>query len=307
MGGHAFILKGERGTIQDHERNAARVAGQVLEVCDRGYNLVITHGNGPQVGDLLLQAELAQDDIPAMTLDALVACTQGQLGYVLQQAFLNELRRRESERHVLTVVTQVRVDENDPAFGAPTKPIGPFFSQADAEARAQAHGWKVVDDAGRGWRRVVPSPRPQEVVQRLSIHDAARQGDIVIACGGGGIPVKRLANGDYEGVEAVIDKDLTSALLATEIGAELFIILTDVEKVFIDYRKPTQRGLDAITIQMLETFIAEGHFAPGSMGPKAQAILSFLRQGGRRAIITSPDKLFDALEGRAGTHFVGRL
>lgn len=307
MGGHAFIAKGEKGTISDHERNAERIAKQVLELTKRGYNLIMTHGNGPQVGNRLLQTELAREDVPAMPLDVLVADTEGQLGYVLQQAFLNELRRNSVETYVLAVITQVLVDRDDPALQNPTKPIGPFYTEEEAQRRATDLGWKVIDDAGRGWRRVVPSPKPLKVIQRHSIRNAAREGHIVIACGGGGIPIKKLESGDYEGVEAVIDKDLTSALLAAEIGADLFIILTDVEKVYLNYGKPDQLGLDAVTIQLLEQYIAAGHFPAGSMGPKMEAVRQFLGQGGRRAIITSPDRLFDALEGKAGSHFVGRL
>jgi carbamate kinase len=307
MGGHAFIAKGEKGTISDHERNAARIATQVLELTRRGYSLVVTHGNGPQVGFRLLQTELARKDVPAMPLDVLVADTEGQLGYILQQAFLNDLRRRGEKTYVVTVITQVLVDSDDPAMQNPTKPIGPFYSEEEAQRRAAELNWKVIDDAGRGWRRVVPSPQPRKVIQRDMIREAAHQGHIVIACGGGGIPVKKLETQDYEGVEAVIDKDLTSALLASQIGAELFIILTDVDKVYLNYRKPNQIGLDAVTIQLLEQYIVEGHFPAGSMGPKMEAVRLFLSHGGRRAIITDPDHLYDALEGKAGTHFVGRL
>ncbi len=307
MGGHAFIAKGEVGSIQDHERNAAKIATQVLELVSRGYNLVITHGNGPQVGNRLLQNELTRDDVPPMPLDVLVADTEGQLGYVLQLALLNELRRRKQKRYVVTTITQVVVDNSDPAFDDPNKPIGPFYSQEDAQEQARKLGWKVVEDSGRGWRRVVPSPRPLKVIQRYTIRDSAAEGHIVISCGGGGIPVKLLENGDYEGVEAVVDKDLTSALLATDIDAELFIILTDVEKVYLNFGTPEQTGLDAVTVELLERYIKEGHFPPGSMGPKMEAVYHYLTNGGRRSIITSPDHLFDALEGRAGTHFVGRL
>ncbi len=307
MGGHAFIAKGETGTIQEHERNAARIATQVLELGERGYNLVITHGNGPQVGNRLIQSECARSDVPAMPLDILVAETEGQLGYILQQALLNELRRRQQHKYVVAVITQVVVDSADPAFDEPSKPIGPFYSKEEAERRARDYGWKVMDDAGRGWRRLVPSPRPLKVVQRYTIRDTAAQGHIVIACGGGGIPVKMLETNDYEGVEAVVDKDLTSALLAGAIGAELFVILTDVEQVFLNFGTPEQVGLNAVTVKLLERYIEEGHFAPGSMGPKMEAVYHFMTSGGRRAIITSPDRLYDALEGRAGTHFVGRL
>ena len=207
----------------------------------------------------------------------------------------------------MTVVSQVQVDKNDPAFKNPTKPVGPFLSKEEAEQRRDKLGWKIVDDSGRGWRRVVPSPQPKKVVQRKMISDATRAGHIVIACGGGGIPIAKNASDDYEGVEAVIDKDLTSAILAAEIGADLMIILTDVPQVYVNYKKPEQRALGAVTMEEAERLIQEGHFAAGSMGPKVQAIHNFLKAGGRRGLITNPGSLEAALEGRGGTHFVGRL
>jgi carbamate kinase len=307
MGGHAFMRPGERGTIEDHERNAQAIASLLMTLVERGYHLVITHGNGPQVGSLLLQQELAREEVPPMPLDVLVAMTEGSLGYILQQSLLNQLRKREVRRYVVTVVTQVLVDENDPAFREPTKPIGPFLSREEAERRRQSLGWKIVEDSGRGWRRLVPSPRPVRVVQRDMIREAARAGHIVIACGGGGVPIHRTADGSYEGVESVIDKDLTSSVLAADIGAALLIILTNVPHVYVDYGKPSQRALTAVTLEEIERLYQEGQFPPGSMGPKIEAVVHFLRSGGRRAVITSPDSLALAIEGRAGTHFVGGI
>jgi carbamate kinase len=308
VGGHAFMEAGESGTIEEHERNAHHLCELLMTLVDRGYNLVLTHGNGPQVGNLLLQQELTQKEIPAMPLDVLVAQTEGSLGYILQQALLNQLRRRGIRRYVLTVVTQVLVDGKDPAFQRPSKPIGPFLSEAEARKRAATLGWMVKEDAGRGWRRLVPSPAPIKVIQRHTIQDAARQGHIVLAGGGGGIPiVEDDASGDYKGIEAVIDKDLTSSILATEIGADLFIVLTAVAQVYAGFNTPQQRALGAVTLREIEELRDQGHFPPGSMGPKIDAVIEFLRRGGVRALITNPDSLGDAIEGRGGTHFIGRI
>jgi carbamate kinase len=307
MGGHAFMQKGESGTIDDHERNAEVIAALLMNLIDRGYHLVITHGNGPQVGNLLIQHEVSRAEVPAMPLDVLVAMTEGSLGYILQQSLLNQLRSRDVQRYVVTVVTQVLVEETDPAFASPSKPIGPFLSREEAERRREALGWHVAEDSGRGWRRIVPSPRPLRVVQRHMIRDAARAGHIVVACGGGGIPIKKDAQGRYAGVEAVIDKDLTSSVLATDIGAALLIILTAVPQVYVNFGKPDQRPLGAVTLEELEQLQDEGHFPPGSMGPKIDAIINYLKQGGRRGLITNPESLPLAIEGRAGTHFVGKI
>jgi len=307
MGGHAFMQPGEAGTIGDHERNAARIATLLMTLVERDYYVCITHGNGPQVGNLLLQQEVAGSGVEPLPLDVLVAMTEGSLGYILQQALLNELRKRQSKRYVVTVVTQVVVAEDDPAFREPSKPIGPFLSREEAEKRRDTLGWKVKEDAGRGWRRLVPSPSPERVVQRHMIRDAVRQGHIVIACGGGGIPVKRQADGQFAGLEAVIDKDLTSAVLATDVGAALLVILTAVPQVCVNFGRPDERTLGAVTLEEIEKLQAEGHFPPGSMGPKIEAVVRFLRAGGRRALITNPESLPQAIDGRAGTHFVGGI
>jgi carbamate kinase len=307
MGGHAFMQKGERGTIEEHERNAEGIAALLMTLIDRDYHVIVTHGNGPQVGSLLLQHELSREEVPAMPLDVLVAMTEGSLGYILQQSLLNQLRKRQSRRYVVTVVTQVVVDENDPAFKDPSKPIGPFLTQQEAERRRDQLGWQVKEDSGRGWRRLVPSPRPIKVIQRHTIRDAARAGHIVIACGGGGIPIKKQPDGQYGGIEAVIDKDLTSAVLANEVGAALLVILTAVPQVYVSFGKPEQKALGAVTLEEIEDLFAQGHFAPGSMGPKVDAAIHFLKGGGRRALITNPECLPQAIEGRAGTHFIGAI
>jgi carbamate kinase len=308
MGGHAFIREGEQGTIEDHERNAEYIAGQLMHLIEGDYRLVITHGNGPQVGSLLVQHEMARQEAPQLPLDVLVAMTEGSLGYILQQSLLNELNPRDIKRYVVTVVTQVFVDENDPAFKTPTKPIGPFLTREEAEQRRDNLGWGIREDsAGRGWRRIVPSPRPQRVLQRHMIRDAACAGHIVVACGGGGIPIKRTDSGGYAGVEAVVDKDLTSSVLGVNIGAELLIILTAVPQVYVNFGKPDQRALSAVTLEEIERLHAEGHFPPGSMGPKIEAVIHFLKGGGRRALITDPQTLPSAMQGGGGTHFIGKL
>lgn len=305
LGGHAFMQRGEKGTIHEQERNAAQICKQLQTLVDRDYNIVVTHGNGPQVGNLLLLNETSDGSVPVMPLDVLVAETEGSLGYFLQQAMLNELRRRQLRRYVVTVITQVLVDPEDPAFKTPTKPVGPFLSKEEAERRRDQLKWTIVEDAGRGWRRVVPSPKPLKIVQRHMIREAAAEGHIVIACGGGGIPIIKKPDDSYEGVEAVIDKDLSSSLLANQIGADLFVILTEVPQVFINYNKPNQEALSAITSEGLMELYNQGQFPAGSMGPKVLAVCDFLERGGKRAIITNPETLEDALRGRGGTHVIG--
>lgn len=310
MGGHAFIRPGETGTYEDHTRNARAISRELMTLVERDYNLVITHGNGPQVGELLRRVELTKDELPRVPLDVLVAQTAGSLGYYLQRAMLNELHARGLERYVVTMITQVVVDPDDPAFAGPTKPIGPFLSQGEAEEARDRFGWIIGEQKGRGWRRLVASPRPQQILQRGVIRDAMRAGDIVIACGGGGIPVKvdrEHGSDDFVGVEAVIDKDLTSGVLATDVGAELLIILTAVDAVYLEFGTDRERRLGAVTMAEADRFIAEGHFPAGSMGPKVVAIRDFLARGGRRALVTDATSLRAALDGQAGTHFIGRI
>lgn len=308
MGGHAFIREGEEGSYEEQSRNARAICEQLMILVERGYNIVITHGNGPQVGTLLLRDEMTRGDLPTYPLDVLVAQTEGSLGYLLQRALLNEFRKRDVRRYVVTMVTQVLVDRDDKAFQNPTKPVGPFMTEEAAQRRSEEYGWDIVEDAGRGWRRVVPSPKPQKVIQRHMVREAARAGHVVIAGGGGGIPIsKSPENDDYVGVEAVIDKDLTSSVLAADVRAELLIILTAVDGVYLDYGGPKEKRLGAVTLAECQRYIEEGHFPPGSMGPKVEAIYEFLRAGGRRGLITSAERLRDALDGVAGTHFIGRI
>ncbi len=308
MGGHAFIRAGEEGTMDDHVRNSDRIAELLMSLVARDYRLVITHGNGPQVGNLLIQHEQARGLVPAMPLDVLVAMTEGSLGYILQQSLLNQLRHRRIERYVVTVVTQVIVDEKDEAFRTPSKPIGPFLERAEAERRRDEWGWQILEDPEkRGWRRLVPSPRPVKVIQRQMIRDAALSGHIVVACGGGGIPIHTAEGGKYTGIEGVVDKDLTSAVMAADVGAELLIILTVVPRVYLNFGKPDQQPLGAVTLEETERLYAQGHFLTGSMGPKIDAVIHFLKHGGKRALVTDPESLPAALDGRGGTHFIGQL
>jgi carbamate kinase len=308
LGGHAFMQKGEAGTHQEHLRNARAICERLMLLVERNYRIVITHGNGPQVGALLEREERSRDRLPVAPLDILVARTEGSLGYYLQQELLNSLRRRNIRRFVVTVVTQVVVDPDDPAFQRPTKPVGPFLSEAEAKQYERDFGWIVGEDSGRGWRRLVPSPLPIKIIQRQMIEEATTQGHIVVAAGGGGIPVMRDdATNDYVGVEAVIDKDRTSGILARDIQADLLLILTAVDRAYLRFGQPDQTPLGAVTLAECASYIEEGHFPAGSMGPKVDAIQDFLLGGGSRGLVTSPACLEAALRGEAGTHFVGRI
>ena len=300
LGGHAFIQPGQRGVIEEQRHNAAVLARSLMTLVEKEYHLVLTHGNGPQVGELA-------EAMPTVPLDALVAMTEGSLGYILQQSVLNELRRREVRRYVVTVVTQVIVDDADPAGRTPVKPVGPYLTAEEARTRSRTLGWSVREEPGRGWRRIVASPRPVRVLQRHMIRDAARAGHIVIACGGGGVPITSGPDRSYRGVEAVIDKDLTSSVLAADIGAALLVILTAVPQVHVNHGRPDERPLGAVTLEEIEALHAEGHFPEGSMGPKIEAVVHYLKHGGRRALITNAESLPRAIEGRAGTHVVGRI
>ena len=304
IGGNSFIRAGERGTVEEQLRNAHATAKSIVQLVARGWRLVITHGNGPQIGAALLRSERAAGEVYAHPLDVCVATTQSEIGYIIQRAMEYELRQIGLFTPVLTVLTQVRVDENDPAFAKPTKPIGPFYSKTVAEEKQRTLGWKVVEDASRGFRRVVPSPEPVEVFEEDIIRKMLNLGMIVIAVGGGGIPVVEKENYFVRGSEAVIDKDRASALLASGLGADLFIISTDVAQVYVDYKKPTQRAIGTATVEEMEKFVSEKHFAAGSMGPKVESAIRFVKKGGNKAIITSFECLLEAMEGRSGTHIV---
>ncbi|MDL1903160.1 carbamate kinase [Anaerolineae bacterium CFX9] len=307
----AAIAIGGNSLIQDpkypdtrHQWEAVReTCEHIAEMIAEGWNVIITHGNGPQVGYILRRSELAAHEVHPVPLDLIVADTQGAIGYMLQQSLDNALRRRGINRTILTVVTQVRVDPQDPAFKNPNKPIGGFMSEADAR-RFEAEGWSVMEDAGRGWRRVVASPRPQQIQEINAIRALIMSDYIVIAVGGGGIPVVRDETGELKGSYAVIDKDRASSLLAQTLRADLFMISTGVEKVALNFNKPDMRVLDSMTLTEATKYMAEGHFAPGSMLPKIEAAVEFVRNGGPLAIITDPPNLARALRGETGTRVV---
>lgn len=304
IGGNALIVDAQHQSIPDQVKAATTTSHYVADMVEAGWTVVLTHGNGPQVGFILRRSGIAKGMVPEVPVDYADADTQGAIGYMFQRALFNEFQRRKLKRKVVAVVTQVRVDPGDPAFRHPTKPIGAHMAEDVAKSLANDLGWIVTEDAGRGWRRVVPSPKPQEIIERDIIEALIDLGYIVIACGGGGIPVLRDAQGDLQGLEAVIDKDFASSLLARDLGAELFVVSTGVEKVAVDFGKPTQRWLERITLAEARKFLAEGQFPNGSMGPKIEAIVSFLEGGGTRALVTDPPNLGRALSGATGTHIV---
>jgi len=303
VGGNSLIRAGEKGTIVEQMANARRTAAAIVGLIRDGYQLVLTHGNGPQVGAQLLRSERAADQVPGQTLDVCGAASQGEIGYLLSQSLLDELASAGLQVPVVSLVTQTIVSSSDPAMKHPCKPIGPFYSRAQAEERKRLLGWEIVEDAARGYRRVVPSPEPIEIVELEVIRSLVSRGVLVVACGGGGIPVVR-ENGDLRGVEAVIDKDRASALLASQLGMDIFAISTDTDYVYLDYKKPRQRPLLRVSASELEEHHKAGHFPPGNMGPKVESALHFLRTGGQEVVITSYDHLCDAIAGRTGTHIV---
>jgi carbamate kinase len=299
IGGNAVNRPGEEATAENMMKNLAETARFLVSMLD-DYDIVITHGNGPQVGNLLVQQELAKHVIPPFPLDVNDAQTQGSLGYMIALTLGNELRKRNIQRDIAAVVTQIIVDKNDPGFQKPSKPVGPFYSKEEAEKLQQEKGWIMKEDAGRGWRRVVPSPIPLDIVEKNVIKTLVEKDMIVIAAGGGGIPVIQ-ENGTLKGVEAVIDKDRASALLAKEIDADILIILTGVEKVYINYNKPDQKALDHLTVEEAKKYHAEGQFPSGSMGPKIEAAIDFVTSTGRECLITDMAVLDKALKGLTGT------
>jgi carbamate kinase len=307
VGGNALIKDEGHQEVHDQLRSAQETAELIADFIQLGYEVVLTHGNGPQVGFILRRSELAFEagELHFVPLKNCVADTQGAIGYQLQESLYNSLRRRKISRSVATVVTMVEVDPDDPSFSNPTKPIGVFYSKEKIEAIKDKHpDWQLVFQDGKGYRRVVPSPKPKRVIEADVISSMIDAGICVIASGGGGIPVITDAEGNLSGINAVIDKDLSSALLASELAADLLIILTAVDNVYLDFNQPKQRKLDLITVDQAEQHMAAGHFATGSMGPKVRAAMNFLRSGGTRAIITSAEQLVVAVQGRAGTHIV---
>jgi carbamate kinase len=304
FGGNALIQDQAHQSIPDQYGAVVRTMPYVADMIESDWDLVITHGNGPQVGFVVRRSELAIHELPPVPLDYAGADIQGAVGYMFQKALRNEFRRRDIRKPVTTVVTQVLVSKDDPSFQIPTKPIGSFLEREIALKHRDQDGWTVVEDAGRGWRRTVPSPCPIRIVEQDAITTLLEAGFVVIGVGGGGIPVIQEDNGDLVGVEVVIDKDFASALLASSIQADLFLISTAVEKVALDFNKPDQRWLDHMTVPEARRYLDEGHFARGSMAPKINAIINYLEQGGKEALITDPENIARALVGETGTRIV---
>ncbi len=307
IGGNSLIKDEKHKTVEDQYLAAKETTCHIADMIEAGWEVAIGHGNGPQVGFILRRSEIAArvEGMHEVPLDVCGADSQGAIGYALQQTLQNELYRRNIKKNVATVITQVLVDHNDKAFQNPSKPIGSFMGEPEARRRESEMGWSVVEDAGRGWRRVVASPLPQEVVELETVQALLNAGVVVITVGGGGIPVIDAGDGQYQGVAAVIDKDYASSLLARAIHADLFLISTAVEKVAINFGKPNQHWLDRLTLAEAKQYLAEGtHFAKGSMAPKIQAILWYLEAGGKQALITNPENIGRALKGETGTMIV---
>ncbi len=307
IGGNSLIKDKQHQSVEDQYEAAKETTYHIADMIEAGWDVAIGHGNGPQVGFILRRSEIANkaEGMHEVPLDVCGADSQGAIGYALQQTLQNWLFQRKINKNVATVITQVLVDREDPAFKNPTKPIGSFMDEAEAKRRERDMNWSVVEDAGRGWRRVVASPQPKEVVELDTVKALINAGVIVITVGGGGIPVIDAGNGDYAGVAAVIDKDFASSLLARQINADLFLISTAVEKVALNYGKPDEKWLDRLTLAEAKQYLAEGkHFAKGSMAPKIQAIIWYLENGGKQALITNPENIGRALKGETGTWIV---
>jgi carbamate kinase len=300
IGGNALIQHKEPPTADNIFKNLEFTSKCLVGLIKKSYKIVVTHGNGPQVGNILLQQDIAKEVIPPFPLDVNGAMTQGYIGYMISQSLKNVLEKENIEKDVSCVVTQVLVDKNDSSFQNPSKPVGPFYTKEEAETLIKEKGWSMVEDAGRGWRRVVPSPYPLDIVEIKAIKKLVKDNHITIAAGGGGIPVIK-EEGSLKGVEGVIDKDRASALLAVELDADEFIILTAVEKAYINFKKPNQEALSKISVTEAKKYIMEGHFSKGSMLPKIEACIDFVEKTGRSALITDLKKLEEAMDGRTGT------
>jgi carbamate kinase len=300
LGGNALIRRGEKGTIEEQFDHTEACMKEISKMIKAGDRVVITHGNGPIVGNIVLRNESARNTVPPMPLYICDADAEGGIGFMVQQTLYNRLRRIEAGRDVVTVITQVVVNRDDPAFLNPTKPIGPFYSAQEARTLETTTGWRLVEDSGRGYRRVVPSPRPVRIIETGVIKRLVSDSVIVIAAGGGGVPVVEEA-GNLRGVDAVIDKDYTTGLLARDLDAQRFINLTEVDRVYLNFGQEDQRGLREVTLEEIRTYRKQGHFPPGSMGPKIDAAIEFLEAGGKDVLITSPELIEEAAEGRAGT------
>lgn len=304
FGGNAIIRKDQHGNIHTQFANTRQVLEGVVPLVEKGGGLLIVHGNGPQVGHELVRSQSASREVPELPLGVLVADTEGGMGYMIEQCLQNVLWKHKLKKPVVTILTQVVCDRKDPRLGDPAKPIGRFFSQEEAQMLSREKGWVMKEDAGRGWRLVVPSPRPVKVVEHRTLTMLVEAGVIVIAGGGGGIPIVVEENGDFEGLDVVVDKDLTASLIGRTVGADTLIIATDIRNVALNFNTPQQQDLDHLTLEEARRYLDEGHFPPGSMGPKIEASIDFLEGGGERVVIAAPDRIAEALAGRAGTTIV---
>jgi len=304
FGGNAILSDNQRGLQSEQMKNAQKAAQLMTHIVKKGYELIIVHGNGPQVGNILIQMEESVNKIPPFSLEVCDAMTEGSMGFMLEMALVNELRKNSLDKEVTTLITQVVVDRDDPAFNNPTKPIGPFYSKYRAQMLAREKKWTMIEDAGRGYRKVVPSPRPIDIVPKQIIHDLVHSGKIVIAAGGGGIPIIINGRGLFQGVEAVIDKDYAASLIAREVGVDLFIILTGVPRVYINFGTPDETPISLMTIQEAQKHLDDGQFPSGSMEPKIKAAMEYIRNGGKEVLITSASHLKAALINRSGTKII---
>ncbi|HEV8335717.1 MAG TPA: carbamate kinase [Candidatus Polarisedimenticolia bacterium] len=304
FGGNALIRRGEEGTQTEQIENSERLARRLVALVGERDELLLVHGNGPQVGTILIQVEEAVTKVPPVSLDLCVAQSQGSIGYLLERSLVNRLRARGTRREVVSLISQVVVERSDPGFRKPSKPIGPFYTRYRAEYLAKRQGWLMVEDSGRGYRKLVPSPRPREVLCLGAIADALKRGCIVIAGGGGGVPVYRDERGVLRGVEAVIDKDRTAGLLATELKADLFVILTAVDRVYLNFGRPDQLPVDRLSVSDVRRHLRDGQFPAGSMGPKMETAADFVEATGREVVITSVEKVKEALSGKSGTRII---
>jgi carbamate kinase len=302
VGGNSLIRAGERGTLTEQSANARATAKSIAQMIKLGWEVVITHGNGPQAGAALLRSERAGNEVYTHTLDMCVATTQSEIGYIMQRELEFQLKQLGLKKLVATIPTMVLVDRNDTAFQHPTKPIGPFYEKEEAERKRRSLGWDIVEDSSRGYRRVVASPEPIEILQLEVISKLIEIGIVAIALGGGGIPVAYGDKGEIVGMEAVIDKDRSSALLAKNLNVDLFVISTDTDQVYLNYKTDNQKGIRKASADEMQKYLDEGQFPPGSMGPKVESAVKFIKNGGKKVIITSYEFLMDALEGKAGTH-----
>lgn len=307
FGGNAILPNNQRGLQSEQMKNAQEAARLMVHVVQKGFDLIIVHGNGPQVGNLLIQMEESITKIPPFSLEVCDAMTEGSMGFMLEKAIINELRKNSVDKEVATLITQVVVDREDPAFENSSKPIGPYYSKYRAQMLAREKKWRMIEDAGRGYRKVVPSPKPIDVVPKRVIRDLVRSGKIVITAGGGGIPVIISGNGLFQGVEAVIDKDYAASLIASEVKAELFIILTNVDRAYLNYGKPNEEPIGVIAVKQAQDYLSQGQFPPGSMGPKIQAAIDYIQKGGKEVLITSANHLKASLINRSGTKIIASL